>query len=65
MELNHWSHSLKHFQSSRAGSTLVWAQVFFAVDPIILNAKNVNLDSRRKIAKALKFDAYADKLAYY
>jgi FkbM family methyltransferase len=64
MELNHWANSLKHFQNSHLGSTLVWAQVFFAVDPSVLKAKNVNLDGRRKIAKALKFDSYADKFSY-
>lgn len=64
MELNHWSNRLKHYQNSHVGSTLVWAQVFFAVGPNILKAKNVNLDSRKKIAKALNFDAYADKLSY-
>jgi len=61
MQLHHWASKPNFYNNNNVGSILVWAQVFFGVSPRILEAKEVNFETRKKIAKVLKFDSYEDE----
>jgi FkbM family methyltransferase len=63
MEPHYWAKKRKFYDNKQVGSSLVWAQVFFAASSRSLIDKNVNLETRRKIARVLKFDSYVDELS--
>jgi FkbM family methyltransferase len=62
IQLHHWATKPRYYKNNNVGSILVWAQVFFGVPLRTLEAKSVDIEVRKKLAKVLKFDSYEDDL---